>query len=91
MLVRNESEEPQRLSLFTADTMTASRGGIAVASHSLDIPKHAGAWLTLSQTELDLKPGEDRSVPFTLRLPRDLAPGEYAASIVAQRAEREGP
>ena len=32
VLVRNESDVPQRLSLFPADAMTASHGGVAVAT-----------------------------------------------------------
>ncbi len=87
IVVRNESDQSQRLTLFAADTITASRGGIAVASHSVDAAERAGAWLHLSQTALNLEPREHRSVPFTLRVPDDLPPGEYAASIVAQRAE----
>ncbi len=87
--VRNESEEPLHLLLFPADAVTASRGGIAIATLVDDTPKRAGAWIDLSQTELTLAPGEDRSVPFTVSLPRDLLPGEYAASIVAQQKAEE--
>lgn len=86
IVVRNETEGPLRLSLFAADTVTASRGGIAVASRRGDPPEHAGSWLDISQDELTLEPEEARVVPFTLRLPPALSPGEYAASIVAQRA-----
>ncbi len=83
---RNDSDQALRLKLFAADAVTASRGGVAVATRANDTPKQAGAWLRLSDTELTMEPGEHRSVPFTLSLPQDLAPGEYAASIVAQRA-----
>lgn len=91
VLVRNESDRPLQLSLFSADTVTASRGGIAVASHSVNAAKGAGAWLHLEQDALSIEPREHHAVPFTLSLPADLSPGEYAASIVAQHAEqREG-
>ena len=86
VMVRNEGTTPLRLSLFAADATTASHGGVAVATRRGDTPSEAGAWLTLSQTELHLKPGGERSVPFTVRIPDDLVPGEYAASLVAQRA-----
>lgn len=87
VLVRNVSERSLRLSLFSADAVTASRGGLAVGTRMNDTPERAGAWVDITQSELILAPTEDRSVPFTLKLPSDLPPGEYAASIVAQQAE----
>lgn len=89
VVVRNQSEESIQLSLFSADAVTASRGGVAVATGSNDTPKGAGAWLDISQTRLTLAPGDVHSVPFTVSLPGDLTPGEYVASIVAERI-REG-
>ncbi len=87
ILVRNRDQEPVHLSLFAADAVTASRGGVAIATRRGDIPQHAGAWLHLSETDLSLEPKEELSVPFSIRVPEDLSPGEYAASIVAQRTE----
>ncbi len=87
LTVRNLREEPLHLSLYAADTTTASHGGIAIATRRGELPQRAGTWVRISEKELTLDPGEERSVPFTVSPPGDLSPGEYAASIVAQRSD----
>ncbi len=89
LTVRNDSGERLRLSLYAADAVTASHGGIAVATRLGEVPERGGSWLEVSASEISLDPGEERAVPFTVRLPADLPPGEYAASLVAQRAEEK--
>jgi len=44
-----------------------------------------GRWLTAGATSVDLAPGEARTVPLTLTVPDDAAPGELWGGVVVSR------
>jgi hypothetical protein len=87
VLVMNSGSEPIHLSLYPADAMTASNGGVAIGTQFGEAPRATGTWLQLSESEFTLAPGEERSIPFTITIPDGMSPGEYAAMIVTQEAE----
>ncbi|WP_336050594.1 COG1470 family protein [Streptomyces sp. CA2R101] len=49
-----------------------------------------GAWLALASTEVKLPPQTRASVPFTVTVPRDAAPGERSGSLLATRGRGSG-
>lgn len=83
--ISNRGERTLHLNLFASDAATASNGGITFPTESGAQAAKTGRWLSLSLSELTLKAGETRSVPFQLLIP-DEASGEYAAGIVVQEA-----
>lgn len=88
--VRNQGTEALEVRLSAADARTASRGGIAIASGSGASPHQAGDWLHLDENVLRLDAGADRLVPFSIEIPPDILPGEYAALVVARRTAPSG-
>ncbi|WP_129296024.1 COG1470 family protein [Streptomyces lydicus] len=49
-----------------------------------------GAWLTLASTEVKVPPRTRASVPFTVTVPRDAAPGERSGSLRATGGRGSG-
>lgn len=79
-----------KLTVFAADLGNSGDGGIAVGLQD-DQPKDAGAWVQLGGRTLTASvPGRTAKgpgrvlVPFTIRVPRNAAPGDHGAAIVAQ-------
>jgi hypothetical protein len=87
VLVINSENIPLDLDLYAADVNTASSGGAAFSTNLGEDPTRTGAWLNLSETRVTLEPDESRAVPFTFTIPPSATAGEYAAAIVAQRAD----
>ncbi|MFE7506881.1 WxL protein peptidoglycan domain-containing protein [Promicromonospora sp. NPDC057488] len=46
---------------------------------------NVGAWLEPGVGQVRLEPGESADVPFTLRVPDDATPGDYAGAILTSR------
>lgn len=91
--VVNPSSEQIHLVLYAADAVTAANGGISIGTTLGETPTATGSWLQLTESEVTLEPAQERdkatahSLPFTISIPDNMPPGEYAASIVAQPAD----
>lgn len=69
--------------LYPSDAATSENGGISFPTTIDGTPSEAGTWITLSEREVTLAPGEIRSIPFTVAVPAGVT-GQHAAGIVAQ-------
>ncbi|MFJ3405132.1 WxL protein peptidoglycan domain-containing protein [Promicromonospora sp. NPDC090134] len=58
----------------TGDTDTGDTGSV-----------HVGSWLDPAVDQVRLAPGESADVPFTLDVPDDATPGDYAGAILTSR------
>jgi hypothetical protein len=76
--------------LYAADATTGPTSG---ASYLADAPRRSdvGAWTALSIPRADLRPGESRVVPFTVRVPAQVRPGDHLGGIVADGGIRQSP
>ncbi len=81
VVVINSGDEPITLEIFAADGITAINGGTAFADRDQDITG-VGRWISLPVSQITLAPGTEQSVPFTVAVPTDTAPGQYVAGIV---------
>ena len=48
-----------------------------------ETPKGAGAWLSVQQEMITVNPNRQVTIPFTLSVPADAAPGDYAGAVLA--------
>ena len=80
-LVLNSGDVPVTLKVFAADAVTAINGGTSFAQQGQQT-NGVSRWLSLDVTEITLEPGEERIVPFTIRVPSDVSPGQYVAGLV---------
>lgn len=79
--VTNLTTQSIAFNLYTADALNAQGGGFAINTDSA--PKRTvGSWITLSDSLFTLPPHSLANVPFTLRVPKDITPGDYAGGIV---------
>jgi len=72
--------------LFAADAINAQGGGFAL--NPPNAPKRSvGSWVGLSAEDFTLPPHTLANVPFTIKVPPGLPPGDYAGGIVLQTAQ----
>jgi hypothetical protein len=72
--------------LFAADATTGNTTGTVYLTDRA--AKHAGAWISLAKTTLTLKPGQHRTVPFTVRVPANATPGQWVGGVVAETSHQ---
>jgi hypothetical protein len=82
-LVINKGEVPITLKLYAADAVTAINGGTAFADEGEE-KNGVADWLSPSVGKLSLQPGEERVVPFTIKVPLDASPGQHVAGLVLE-------
>ena len=86
VVVENTGDRPVSVRLYPVDATHTSDGAFALRNE--DEPrKDVGSWIILSRASLRLGPGEKQEVPFAVRLPPGLPPGDYAGGIIVQNDE----
>lgn len=83
--VTNMTAQSMAFNLFTADAANAQGGGFAIKPPNA--PKRTvGKWVSLSDYYFTLPPHTLANVPFTLKIPDHIEPGDYAGGIVLSPA-----
>jgi hypothetical protein len=70
------------LKLYPVDALTAPEGGTTFYKQS-DPRKDVGSWITLSQQQVILKPGQTFAVPFKVNVPPNARSGQHVGGIAA--------
>jgi Bacterial protein of unknown function (DUF916) len=71
--------------LYAVDATTSQVSGVTFFTP--DDPRHdVGAWITLSNQKITLNPGQSQDVPFSLRIPSSVRPGQHGGGIIARDA-----
>ncbi|MEV7974375.1 DUF916 domain-containing protein [Cellulomonas sp. NPDC089187] len=82
IVVTNRGAEPLTLDVYAAD-------GFLTADGTLDLlpageeSQAVGAWTTAASSPVAVPAGESVEVPFTLTVPADAQPGDYAGGVVS--------
>lgn len=84
LVVTNHGDDPLRLDIYAADGYTTTAGQLDVLTRETDSAE-VGSWLDPGVEQVRLDPGESADVPFTLRVPDDATPGDYAGAILTSR------
>lgn len=95
LVVTNHGEGTLSLDVYAADGYTTSAGQLDVLTRDEENSDadnsdetgsvNVGAWLEPGVGQVRLEPGESADVPFTLRVPDDATPGDYAGAILTSR------
>ncbi len=80
IVVTNGGSAPLDLAVYAADGFTTSSGQFDLLAGG-QTSKNIGAWTT-SSDHVVVQPGASSEVPFSLVVPRDAPPGDYAGGIV---------
>ncbi len=79
----NSGSETGTVRLYPVDAATGRTSGVVYLSAE-DARDQVGSWISLSESEITLAPGEERIVPFTVAVPADATPGQYVGGLVAE-------
>ncbi|WP_432829762.1 COG1470 family protein [Dactylosporangium sp. CA-092794] len=81
MVVANRGKDPLTLAVYAGDGYTTGTGQLDLLTKdkkSVGI----GAWLHAENATVAVPPGQTVDVPFTLDVPKNATPGDYAGGIV---------
>lgn len=82
LVVTNKGDAPLALDVYAADGFLTADGTLDVLGAGEESTA-LGAWVQVETPEIVLEPGAAAEVPFTLTVPEDAQPGDYAAGIVS--------
>jgi hypothetical protein len=86
VIISNSGTATGTVKLFAADATTGSTTGTVYLTDRK--AQHAGAWISLAKSTLTLKPGQHRTVPFTVRVPANAKPGQWVGGVVAETSHQ---
>lgn len=81
IVVANHGGQPVDLEVYAADGFTSEDGALSLVVAGEESTA-VGAWITPGRQTVTLAPGESASIPFTVRIPDNATPGDYAGGIV---------
>lgn len=81
MVVVNTGTAALPLSVYAADAFTTSSGEIDVLVDGTP-SEGAGTWVAIGSPTVELQPGQQADIAFTISVPADARPGDHAAGIV---------
>lgn len=82
LVVTNKGDAPLTLDVYAADGFLTADGTLDVLEAGEESTA-LGAWVRVETPAIVLEPGAAAEVPFTLTVPEDAQPGDYAAGIVS--------
>jgi hypothetical protein len=83
--VINVGSEAGRTNLYAVDATTGQTSGVVYRSRQ-EPRRSVGEWTSLGTGTIQLGPGQSRVVPFSVRVPHGVPPGQHLGGIVAQRS-----
>ncbi len=86
LVVVNHGATPLELAVYAADGYTTDSGQFDLLTPDLE-SAGVGAWLSTDAGSVTVEPGATAEVPFTVAIPADATPGDYAGGIVTSLAE----
>jgi hypothetical protein len=86
VIISNSGTATGTVKLFAADATTGRTTGTVYLTDRK--AQHVGAWISLATTSLTLKPGQHRTVRFTVRVPANAGPGQWVGGVVAETSRQ---
>lgn len=82
LVLTNRGDAPLALDVYAADGFLTPDGTLDVLEAGEESTA-LGAWVTVATPEVVVQPDATVEVPFTLTVPADAQPGDYAAGVVS--------
>lgn len=80
VLVRNSGQIALDLAVLGSDAFTDDTGALDIATESA--ADGVNSWISPAADSVHIEPGELVRIPFSVAVPADAAPGEYAAALL---------
>lgn len=82
VIVYNFGNVPMNFRIYATDAFNNDEGQFDLLPGDQP-PVDAGSWVTVAQENISLLPGKQATIPITVRVPLDAAPGDHAGAVVA--------
>jgi hypothetical protein len=86
VIISNSGSATGTVKLFAADATTGRTTGTVYLTDGK--AKRVGSWISLSSSSLTLRPGQNRTVHFTVHVPANEKPGQWVGGIVAETSHQ---
>jgi hypothetical protein len=86
LIVSNHDDVPLDLDVYAADGFTTESGQLDVLAHG-ETSVGLGTWIDLDSDHVQVAPGTELEVPFTLSVPADATPGDYAGGVLTSLSQ----
>lgn len=83
VVVENTGGEPLTVKIYPVDALTTKDGAFALENED-EQRDEIGKWVSLSMDEVELKPGEKKTIDFSIKIPRDVTVGEHIGGIIVE-------
>jgi hypothetical protein len=81
MVVANRSRTPLTLAVYASDGFTTDKGQLDLLTRDKK-SVGVGAWTQAGRRSIEIGPGETAEIPFTVAVPDNATPGDYAGGIL---------
>ncbi|BAJ74619.1 hypothetical protein MTES_1655 [Microbacterium testaceum StLB037] len=81
LVIANRGTEAVELDVYAADGYTTSTGAVDLRL-AAEKPTGVGKWIAVPQHHVSVPAGQTVEVPFTIDIPADATPGDYAGGVV---------
>ena len=88
LVVANHGTTPLELAVYAADGYTADSGQLDLVAKDVE-STGIGAWVGADADSVTVQPGASAEVPFTVDVPDDATPGDYAGGIVTSLLQQD--
>ncbi|MGN8247317.1 WxL protein peptidoglycan domain-containing protein [Cellulomonas soli] len=88
LVVANHGDQALELAVYAADGYTTDAGRLDLLTRDVD-SSAVGAWLQTQVDTVTVEPGGSVEVPFTLAVPADATPGDYAGGVVTSLVQAD--
>ncbi|MFG6477103.1 WxL protein peptidoglycan domain-containing protein [Microbacterium sp. P06] len=88
LVISNHDDAPLDLDIYGADAFTTQSGQLDVLPRAEE-SAFLGTWITVGQGRVSIPAGESVEVPFTVAVPANATPGDYAGGIVSSLPQPE--
>ncbi len=86
VVIENTGDNSLQAKIYPVDALTTSDGAFALENE--DEPRdEIGQWVHLSENEVDLQPGEKKTIDFTFKVPADASVGEHIGGIIVENKQ----
>jgi hypothetical protein len=89
IVLTNRSGTAIDLNVYARDALTTTDGHLDLQP-AAEEPVGLGAWITIETPSVRIGPGESVTVPFTVEIPADAAPGDFGGGILTSLAQDDG-
>ena len=86
LVISNHDALPLDLALYGADGFTTDAGELDVVTAGTESIA-VGAWVSFDSASVTVQPGESVEVPFSMTVPANATPGDYAGAVITSLSQ----